>query len=222
MAGKEGVAHSSERPALENRNRRRLRRIWDWIFGPRPRVGVSRARATLGFVAVPVFGTIAVWVLYWALLDSARWPHWIAVPLALVWCLGLFDWRSRARSAAVREAEWWRECFNGEMNDRIEADRTVDEAMTLGNDLMRRNEQLRSAAAAALERTQVDDSGEATAILEGVVALDGTEHARRYPTRLALQTALQRAIALLDADVFDRGEIEGLRVLAAEPLGGEA
>lgn len=222
MAGKEGVAHSSERPALENRNRRRIRRIWDWIFGPRPRVGASRARAALAFVSVPVIGTIAQWAFMWAVLDSLGWPHWLALLLAGSWCVSLYAWRDRARSAAETERDWWRELFAGEQQDRIEADAEVATAITLGKDLIARNEQLRAAAAAALERTQVDDSDEATMILEGVVALDGTEHARRYPTRLALQTALQRAIALLDADVFDRGEIEGLRVLAVEPLGGEA
>ena len=41
-------------------------------------------------------------------------------------------------------------------------------------EVVQENERLRNGMAAALERTQVDDSEEATAILEGFVHLDGT------------------------------------------------
>lgn len=66
----------------------------------------------------------------------------------------------------------------------LRADRVVDHPVPFepepGVDELRdQNERLLSAEARALERVQVDDSGEATMILEAVVELDGAYVERR-------------------------------------------
>lgn len=55
----------------------------------------------------------------------------------------------------------------------------VERCWRYRNELEAEVTRLRSAAARALERTQVDDSGEATMILEQVVNLDGSPVAPR-------------------------------------------